>query len=58
MWSVTAKRMISWLALKWRNGMRFVIRRRWPGTPLVSSEVPLTTPHGLDTYKRWTSYWG
>ena len=47
MYSITAKRMISGLVLKYLNGECFVIRRGYETTLPVSTEFNLTVPGRL-----------
>jgi len=44
MYSITAKRMISGLVLKYLNGECFVIRQAYETTLLASTEFNLTVP--------------
>jgi hypothetical protein len=43
---ITARRMISGLVLKYRKGLRLVIRKRWATDPDNSRPIPLTVPGG------------
>ena len=50
--TITAKRMISGLVLKYLNGERFVIRRGYETARPVSSSFCLTVPDGVFCHLR------
>ena len=52
-YSITAKRMISGLVLKYLNGERFVIRRGYETTLPVSSSFCLTVPYTFQKDGIW-----
>jgi hypothetical protein len=58
MYSITAKRMISGLVLKYLNGERFVIRRGYETAHPVSSSFCLTVPFTTVVMVRDSSFDG